>query len=408
MKKYILSTILLVFSICSFSQKIWTGDIDTVGQSGYYNIQLDQRLIGDANSNFSDLRILSTASGDTTEVPYFARPVTPIREISNFESYKLYKNELKDSFNVVIVDNANKDDIDRFYLVISNADVQIEMSIRGSNDLKQWYVVKQRTAISNHRDKQQVDAMLLADFPRGNYKYYELTIENNQKSPLQIKRVGKLSSSSIYGQTEVVSVGKHLQKEDDKGQTIITFPSLQNTYLVSRMEFILKTATLYLRDAKMIDTLHYDRFSFELSSKKDNIYLLNDFALQGSTSIQIDNKSNPALTIDSIQFSALKRYVCAYLERGQKYTLELNNQKYKAPSYDIKHFQNDIAVDLPMVLTNNLSSEDYPKPEVKVREQMFIEKPVVLWSIIIGLGIFLTFICIRMVNKMNKSKDQEL
>lgn len=408
MKKYLVVIFASLFTINSVAQKIWTADLDTIPESGYYNIQLDQRLIGNSNSNFSDLRILNTENGKLSEVPYFARPVTPLKEISNFESYRLYKNEVKDSFNIVIVDNENKEDIDRFYLVISNADVKIDISMRGSNDLKQWYVVKQQTAISNHRGNQNVDAMLLADFPRGNYKYYELKLENNQKSPLQIKRVGKISSSSIYGQVEPLYLGKHLQQEDDKGKTIITFPAVEDTYLVSRVEFILKTQSLYLRNASISDSLHYERASFELSSKGKNSFLLDDYPLQGSSRIEIDNKSNPPLTIDSIQFFALKRYLCAYLEKGKQYTIAIDNKQYSAPNYDIKHFQNDIAVDLPVVSTSNLHSKPQPKPEVKEREQMFIEKPVVLWSIIIVLGLFLTALCIRMVNKMNKTKNKEL
>ncbi len=399
MKKYLLIFSLLLFSISTFAQKIWTADLDAAPESGYYNIELDQRLIGGANASFSDLRILNA---DKTEVPYFERPMMPIKEVSSFESYTLKENVAKDSLNIIVVDNAKKENIERFYLLISNADVSIDISIRGTNDLKQWYIVKQRSAISNYRNSKEKDAMLIADFPKGDYKYYELTLQNNQKSPLEIKKVGRMNSSSIYGQMEEISFGRHLQKEDKNGKTVISFPDLKDTYRMSKMEVMLKTAMHYYRDAKLTDSLHHQQDYFALSSKGDNTYFFNNYKLQNSTSIELDNKNNPPLTIDAIRIFGLKRYLCAYLEKGQKYTIQIDGEKYKHPNYDIQHFQDDIAIDLPIIKTQNLVKSDQPTPQP--RAQMWIENPLVLWTIIIGLGLFLTLICVKMVRKMKEEE----
>ena len=404
MKKYVLILSALAFSLGSFAQNIWTADLDAVEESGYYNIELDQRLIGGSRSDFSDLRILNSTGEKVTETPYFTRPVSPIQEVSSFENYELKENIAKDSLNVIIVDNAKKENLDRFYLVLSNAEVKIEMSIRGSNDLKQWFIVKQKTNISNYRNQQGNDAMLILDFPQGNYKYYEITLTNDQKSPLDIKRVGKMNSSSIYGQFAEVNVGRHLQKEDDKNRTLLTFPDLKDTYRISKIEFSLDTKMAYLRHTQMTDSINHVRASFQLSSKGDNVFFVDNYRLQGSTTIRVENNNNPALTFGTVKVYALKRYICAYLEKGQKYTLVVDAKKYDSPNYDIGHFQNDIVTDLPVITTNNVDSKAQPEPVIEVREQMFIEKPIVLWTIIIGVGLFLTLICVKMVKKMKEDE----
>lgn len=401
MKKYIVFLFALLLSVCAFSQKDWKAELSDVPESGYYNIHLAPKLVAGSNSVFSNLRIVNVLNGDSTEVPYFLRPATPIEEVSSFEAYNLRENRVKDSLNIVVVDNIKKETLERFYLVISKADVQIELSIRGSNDLKQWYIVKQKSAVSNNRNSSQNDAVLIADFPQGNYKYYEVILENNQKSPLEIKQVGKMSSSSIYGQFEEIDLGKHLQVEGKNNTTFITFPNNNDAYLIGKMEFLLKTQTMYLRNAALTDSLKYGKTYFELSSKGDGTYLFNNYMLQGSTTIEIDNKSNPPLTVDAIRAYALKRYLCAYLEKGKSYIVEIDGEKSDVLNYDICHFANEIPSDLPILETKNVASFNKVLP---IREQMFIEKPVVLWSIIFSLGAFLTFICVKMVKRM---KDEE-
>lgn len=402
MKKYLFILVILSFSLSSFAQTIWTANVGNIEISGYYNIELDQRLIGAANSDFSDLRIIGSQGEKSSEVPYFTRPVSPIQEVSSFENYPLKENSAKDSLNLVIVDNVDKENLNRFYIAINNADVKIEISIRGSNDLKTWYIVKRKSNVSNYRNMQGNNAVLMVDFPQGDYRYYEIMLTNDQDSPLLVERVGKMSSTSIYGQFTEINTGKFVQTEKDN-RTFITFPDLKYTYCISKIDFLVNTNMVYLRNAYIADSLHYDHASFQLSSKKNNEFFLDNFRMQSSTTIEVENNNNPPLHFDSVKFYALKRYICAYLEKGQKYTIEVNSKKYTYPNYDIQHFKNDIATDLPVISTTDVKSEQNEQKAV-VREQMLIEKPVVLWSIIICIGLFLTFICVKMVKKMKEEE----
>lgn len=400
MKKIIFTYLLSLFVFQVYGQSLWRADVKPVEEKGYYNIELDQHIIAKSvASDLSDLRIYNSKN---KEISYFLRAVSPVQEVSRFESYSLKQNIEKDSLNILIVDNTKLDDISRFYIFIRSADVNKYASVRGSNDLSQWYIVKQKTHIYNleHKAYNNEDALLL-DIPQGNYKHYEITIENDQNSPLKILRVGNYASSNIYGQFSEINLGRFVAKDSINKKTYISFPDLQDTYKINRLEISVQSDAHYLRHVLLSDTISRKSLKFDLSSKTDNSFIVDYFPLGKHTFIAIENNNNLPLDIVSIKVYGLNRYLCAYLEKGEKYYLEVGMRYKSSPDYDIDHFKNDIPVNLPIVKTENLSQINMPiaAPE---RQPSLIEKPVFLWVVIILIGLFLTFVCYKTIKEMKK------
>lgn len=400
MKKIIFTYLLSLFIFQVYGQSLWRADVKPGEEKGYYNIELDQHIIAKSvTSDLSDLRIYNSKN---KEISYFLRAVSPVQEVSRFESYSLKQNIEKDSLNIVIVDNTKLDDISRFYIFIRSADVNKYASVRGSNDLSQWYIVKQKTHIYNleHKADNNEDALLL-DIPQGNYKYYEITIENDQNSPLKILRVGNYASSNIYGQFSEINLGRFVAKDSINKKTYISFPDLQDTYKINRLEISVQSDAHYLRHVLLSDTINKKSLKFDLSSKTDNSFIVDYFPLGKHTFIAIENNNNLPLDIVSIKVYGLNRYLCAYLEKGEKYYLEVGMRYKSSPDYDIDHFKNDIPVDLPIVKTENLSQINMPVA-VTERQPSLIEKPLFLWVVIILIGLFLTFVCYKTIKEMKK------
>lgn len=400
MKKIIFTYLLSLFVFQVYGQSLWRADVKPVEEKGYYNIELDQHIIAKSvASDLSDLRIYNSKN---KEISYFLRAVSPVQEVSRFESYSLKQNIEKDSLNIVVIDNTKLDDISRFYIFIRSADVNKYASVRGSNDLSQWYIVKQKTHIYNleHKADNNEDALLL-DIPQGNYKFYEITIENDQNSPLKILRVGNYASSNIYGQFSEINLGRFVAKDSLNKKTYISFPDLQDTYKINRLEISVQSDAHYLRHVLLSDTINKKSLKFDLSSKTDNSFIVDYFPLGKHTFIAIENNNNLPLDIVSIKVYGLNRYLCAYLEKGEKYYLEVGMRYKSSPDYDIGHFRNDIPVDLPIVKTENLSQINMPVA-VPERQPSLIEKPVFLWVVIILIGLFLTFVCYKTIKEMKK------
>lgn len=403
MKKYIYIFITCLLATNLTAQTVWKAELDSIKESGYYNIEIDQELIGVSKHDLSELRIKDDKG---TEIPYFLRETTSVKEVSSFEDYDLVQNIAKDSLNTLVVKNDSKENINRFYIIINKADVKTEASIKGSNDGRQWYIVKQRTGISVFKEENKDEAMIVLDFPNGNYSFYEVSLFSNQPSPLDIKGVKKLKSSHIYGRFPEIKQASKINVENKDKQTIITFPQLENEYVIGKIEVFIDSKTEYLRSFSIKDTVsNYNLVDVELSSKSDNIfYLLSDYSkLNRNTIGVINNYNNPPLSIDSIKIFGLERYACAYLEEGKRYYLEINERVSPYPNYDIEHFKNEISTDLPVVRSVDLTS--YIAPNLDTREPIFIEKPVFLWSVIIGVGVLLTIVSISMIIKMKRREE---
>lgn len=398
MKKFILIIICSLVINEGFAQKVWEADLPVVEKSDYYNIELSQELIG------ADLQCLKVFDEKENEVPYFIRSADPIQEINNFEVFELESNYTKDSLNIIVINNQNAENLNRFCVVLQKADVQKYAFIKGSNNLRQWYIVKQQTEVSRLGQYSSGNTeMLILDFPQGDYRYYEITLWSNQGSPLEVHKVGKIKNSSIYGNFVEIDAGEFVQENDDTEKaTYLCYPEMHHTYCINKLELFIRSKPDFYRQAALFDSVSYNKENLTLSSRKENLFYMNDFFFTPQTTITIDNQRNLPLTVDSIKMYGLSRYACIYLEGGKKYYLYLNTQETVSNTYDIEYFRDEISVDLPTLqLMNQQYYVPVERPEVP-RELSLIEQPVFLWSVIIIVGLFLLFLCIRMINEMKK------
>lgn len=402
LKKFTIISILnlLLFSISATAQQFrLAAPLDTVATSGYYNILLPPQA--EALSEVYSLGDIRIKDNKGVDVPYFVHSENPIRSVSNFVDYKIKENKVKDSLNILIIDNDKYEMIDRFSIIVGNADVNKYASVRGSNDLLQWYIVKQQAVVSTNTFDNSSEIMYI-DIPTGDYRYYEIKISNSQSSPLKIKQVGKINNSNIYGQFTLVDSKTMLQKDSTNKTTYLTFPDMPFNYHIGKVAFYAKSKGDYLRDTyinndgQMVD--------FSLSSKNDNTFFLTDFVVSKDLEIRISNGDNQPLQIDSVSFYVLNRYICAYLDAGQQYTLYAGNSDLNKPDYDIEHFRKDIPENLPTVKVANIKINTPVEVVIPERKLSVFETPLFMWWVIIVVGLFLIFICFKMISDMKKKQ----
>lgn len=399
------SVLVFVLSILSsfhgFAKDWYRSEIEGgVSQAGYYNIELNQQLIGcSLNSNFGDVRILDSQG---KEVPYFVRSDNPVKEISSFTPYKIESVSIRDSVNTQIIDNNSLEEISRIYVIVRNAETAKYVQVRGSNDLKQWYIVK-RQSDATYSGFGQTDnsEILVIDVPKGNYKYYELRLTTDQRSPVEILKIGKFSNSNIYGQLSPVNLGNFIIKDSTDRRTYIEFPDLKYNYKVSKLVFGIKSKPDYYRNIRL-EADGRISFSTNLSSKGTNTFFFDNVVFSSDSRLIIDNNDNAPLAIDSIQAYGLNRYLCAYLDKGQKYTIVVQHKNYQSsPQYDVAHFIKDIPEDLPIV-TTSIPVKLQDDESSDKRDLMWFEKPLFLWFVISIAGLFLFFVCFGMIKDMKK------
>ena len=380
-----LLTILLVIALGVQSQTTWSEKIEVVQADGYYNIALSQELIGLSKyKQLTDLRILD---GKGNEIPYLVRLSAPVSTTSRKIALPILTNTAKDSVNTLVFENKEQGEIDYVYVDMKKADVRKSVRIRGANEPDNWYMVKEFMPL--HESSGETYTI---NFPQGNYRYYELTILNSGGSPLRISGVSQLDNSSIYGEFIPLPMNDYSISVSDKN-TIIDFRT--KTYRIARLSFSISKPALYQRDASISSNSSFA--DIHLSSRGTNVVYLDNFLSDSIMKMTIFNQNNPGLQIDSIRAEGLVHYLCAYLEKGKKYTIELKD--YHTAQYDIENFKEEIPANLPIVKTNELESYTFVPPPKVTR---FYEKPVFLWGAIIVVGLILGFVCIRALRELKQ------
>lgn len=391
MKRQLAVCLLWMASITLSAQSYWEETTDTVSTSGYYHIGLSQEIAG---LGLNRLKILDEAG---REVPFFIRSSVPVKEMSRMEMYDLLLNVRKDSVNTLIVRN-NGEQVSRFYVRMKEAEVTKHIAIRGSNDREQWFSVKQRSLLQTENNP-GLGAIAIVDFPLGNYNYYELVVTNNSRSPLDIAGVGKMEESNIYGQFIELPSGIFEVKEEENGNSVITFPSMKFPYYISKIELNATSKGHYSRNAHL-EKEHHNSVFFEVSSRQAPVFYFDNILFDRNDSrIIIGNQNNPPLTIRDVKLFGMSRYLCAYLDAGLTYHIRTSDEPSRR--YDIQNFEAEIPLNLPVVQTTGLAKHTLVEP---ARHLRFFEKPVFLWGVIVLTGIVLLLICLRMLRELKKKK----
>lgn len=381
---------------------------DSIPEDGYYDIELSPEIIGILNNNsYQKIRIFDNANN---EVPYLRKTYKYIEE-GHFIPYKIKSQTIKDSLNTIIIDNEKQDNLNKFNIFIKSADTKKSIQVRGSNNLSQWYIVKQMDNVSFiDNQSQKNEEILVTNFPQGNYKYYEISLITNTHSPVDVERVGYFEETSTpIRQLTEVDLGIMSVKDSTDKKTYIRFPKIDNRYAISDITFRIESPKNYRRDIQIINQQEYNELRYlssQLSSEKNN-YFISEFIFDNKTQIVIDNKDDRPLKVGSIKAFSTKKFVTAFLEKGKTYKIHIDDPKYSSvPEYDLVYLENKIPDTRPSVKTEQVLKIEKPEgPTKAVRQPYWFEKPLFMWSAIILVGLFLTFICYKTAKDMNKKAD---
>lgn len=213
-----------------------------------------------------------------------------------------------------------------------------------------------------------------------------------------------LERENRIGQLSEVNIGK-INVTDSLKYSVVSFPNTKYNYKVSKLKIYTSNKENFKRSGKLQYSDNYS-VPFQISSNKDNVNdidLNKDIIMSDDFKIIINNGDNLPLNIDSVKFFARQMELCAFLSKDANYTLTIG-EKDNIPNYDIANFENELD-DLSQIEVGNIEKIDRPLPVVTPRDKMWIENPIVMWSIIIIVGLALLFICAKMIKDMGKKEE---
>ncbi|HSY75746.1 MAG TPA: hypothetical protein VK890_02750, partial [Bacteroidia bacterium] len=192
MNKKILLFFCFCFSVTAYAQSYtWQAKLDSITSDGFYKIQLTPAITSKTQPSFSDLRIYDVQN---KEVPYILQVEKPATYAELFKEYKISSLEKEKKLTRLILENPEKKKIDNIQLVIKNADVTNSLRLSGSDDKKQWYIIKDNYVISDVYSNQATSTVKIFDFPLSDYQFFKIEISDSASPALNILKAGYYDS----------------------------------------------------------------------------------------------------------------------------------------------------------------------------------------------------------------------
>lgn len=323
-----------------------------VKEKGFYAIDLPWQVMGGAKPDLSDVRIVDETG---QEVPYLLKEDRTQPAGSVFEDYPIGI-RTKGRFTEVTVETDGRP-LSSFILRIKNADVQKTAVLKGSNDRKNWYAVKEHCPLEYPYGQMQTKADIKIDFPLSDYRWYLLSVNDSVSAPLNIVQVGrwKPGLSSEQNEWQVPASETRLTNGQHATDIVLAYPS---RYYFSKAVFYVSSPDYYNREASLlaVDPVEIPRkmrlpgrrrraydvkmrevshFKGMLSPEGNGTAMLDLDCYTDTLKFSIANGDDRPLQIDSIRTYIDRYYLVASLEPGMVYKLTYGNPDLAAPAYDL-------------------------------------------------------------------------
>lgn len=401
-----------ILALIFFSQNInsqefkWKSEIEPITKNGFTKIKLNSTI--SVKSDFSDLRLYDEVGN---EIPYFLK--TDSRNNSNkiFNEYKIIsKSKIKGKTSELIVQSNTSQSINNLSLVLKNSDVQKEVRLLGSDNQKDWYIIKDNYLFQSIYSVSETTEFIQINFPLSNYHFYKIEMNDENSAPINILKVGHYINK-INDPTYSTVNGLTFNKIDSSEikQSFIKF-NLKNPQLIHKINFQIPQPHLFKRNAYLaylvVDTLkhaetinHFEPIEhFELSSESTNELVVSNLTTENLYFI-IENEDNPPLEIKNILLHQLNTYLIADLKKENHYVLKFGNSKLDTPSYDLKHFQNKIPTELPIIKSLKIENIIESK-NLSSDNSTFLSDKKLLWFVIVIVILLLSFLSYKMIKDM--------
>lgn len=325
--------------------------VNAVGKGGFYRIVLPAQVLGQLNSERTDIRLYDEAE---QEVPYLLKREEAVQYTTLFREYEVVSktSEPKKATRLVLR-NAAKSRINNLSLVIKNANVRKKARLSGSTDATTWYVIEEEYTLEAINSTTETAELKILDFPLSDYEYYQLEINDSLSAPLNILRVGYYdvqTENGKYAEVPNLAFAQHDSSRLRQSFVRISFPK---PVRFDKLAWDVREPAFYRRQAQLfvakMDTDRKGRRrvfqeviqSLELHSAKENMLYVSDVMGKEFT-LAIENGDNAPLRIGQLKAYFLNTYLVAELKPGKSYHVAFAKPDLGAPSYDLAYFEDRI------------------------------------------------------------------
>lgn len=382
--------VFLLLANFSFSQSILKAKIKSVEKDGLHVIKVPSLLRSYSNEDLGNLRIYDSKN---QEIPYFIYANDKYITSENFEVLKLNsKLNFPNQKTEVIFENSNAIK-NNFLVEFANTEVLKKYEILGSDNLKDWFGLINKDSIYLQKANEKTSIFYNFNIPLSNYKYIKLSLDDRKTLPVNILNIGIMKFTSENKVLDKILLKNVSTTNDNVLKNTTVKIDFQNNEIFHQISFSISNPKLYQRNAVIYtnetvkiknktETVRNELAFLELSSLKQNTFLIPSEKFVKQIFIEIDNQDNIPLTIDDIVFYQKPISIVSELKPNENYTIETGNPELITPNYDLKYFENIIDNNFPKTeiydiqnIAKNDSKKDSKNPY----------SSIILW-LCIGVG----------------------
>jgi hypothetical protein len=382
--------------------------VDSVSAKGFFKIILSPDILSFAKDDLSDIRIINSKQ---EEIPYLLVQESAIHYKSYFLELKIDENTplFTPKTTRIIISNADKKVCSGFLLIIRNADIEPEVTIKGSDDKRNWYFISrgylEKSVISDN-DTSEIRSV---QFPKNNYAFFEISVLHKKGEPIQVLHAGYNNSEISRGLYTNLPGPKIIQKDSlKKSYVSIIF---KQSYVLNKIVFDIEGPDFYMRSCHigkyMKERNNVEWFNpwYNLTLSSDQLNSIEFDAHKADTLfLEIENADNLPLKIKGVTAYQLNRYLIAQLDKNELYSIYFNNPERTGPEYDLKYFSKVIPANLPIL---NVSTIQMIEHSVWNQPQPGFFNKITVWIIIILVISILGIISFKMVREMQEKANHK-
>jgi len=395
---------LCAMTFCAAAQKTfkYQAALHRVDSDGFYRIGLQPDFIAKSNYGLTDIRLID---GKGNFVPYINSRLGPRTDILQFHAFPQIKDKILSDTGTTFIVEANKNQVTSVLSVrIKNTEVERSMNLSGSDDLKNWYAIKENIPLKGDFLNEDGTSTQTLTIPSVRYHYFKFIVNDKNKNPIKFLQIGNYIHLPI---NETYFPVSHLPivKKDSNKVTYIDI-KLPDFYRINLLRFNISSPKYYKRTVLVYEFNNNVRQlidSEEINSNNKNHIRLN--LKNDKLELQIINGDNPSLNIKDITTLQENVSIISYLEKDKSYKLLTGDKRAIAQEYDLSFFLDSIHGYVPEIAHEQIAkNEAFEPPGIKAPRHDYT---IVIWIAIVIVLMLLTLLTLKMTKEVNKKNNIE-
>ncbi|MEO8590574.1 MAG: hypothetical protein ABI432_14455 [Flavobacteriales bacterium] len=365
-----------VFLLCACAAQLltaqtyrWESAVPLVDKAGFYRIVLSPEFVGSSQVALDDVRLVDSTG---QEVPYLLDAAMRYKTKGEFHDFVMTRNEVVGKRTLLELDRPDAGIlVDHISLRLRNAEVAKPVEITGSDDGKNWYVIK-NDRLQLVRGIQLANLTQEITLPPTDYRHYRIALNDSATAPVRVLGAQWFSQARSYGDYTAALAVRWTQ-QDSAGMTRIHIPTAF-PHPIDRIEFAVSDTQAYHRTCDLIawrtttsgrgKKKHTSRSAETLASfsiGSDDGLTIDLPAVRAITfDLMFDNGDDRPLHFTDVRFLQLERTVAAMLQPGMRYTLITGDPQKSAPRYDMEYFRDKLPGALGKLVPGPLEMRPVP------------------------------------------------